>query len=51
MKYRDLIIIFLSIIFVLSLAFTISVNQNYWFLPLVLFIVIIVFFYEIWVKN
>ena len=47
MKYRDLIIIFLFIVFILSLAFTLGVNNSVWYISVILFVVLVYTFYKL----
>jgi len=51
MKYRDLIIIFMIILFFLSLGFSLGVNPFYWFIPVILFVMIIFFYYKLWIEK
>ena len=51
MKYRDLITVFLFLLFFLSLAYTLGVNNNLWFLPVILFVVSIFIFYKLWIEK
>jgi len=51
MKYRDLITIFLFLVFILSLAFTLGVNNSLWFIPVVLFIVLIFSYYKLYIEK
>gem|GEM_PF-2017116 len=48
MKYRDLITIFVSILFLLSIGYTLGVNTSVWFLPVILFAVLVVIYYKLW---
>lgn len=51
MKYRDLITIFLFIIFILSLAFALGVNKALWFIPIVLFVVLVFSYYKLYIEK
>jgi len=48
MKYRDLITIFVSILFLLSIGYTLGVNTSVWFLLVILFVVLVVIYYKLW---
>ncbi len=50
MKYRDLITIFVSIIFMLSVGYALGVAESIWFwsLPVVLLVSLIVIYYKLW---
>jgi len=50
MKYRDVILFFVSIFFLLSLAYAIGVDQRLWFLPTILFVIVIIVVYTLWIK-
>ena len=51
MKYRDIILLFISIVFILSIGFVFGVNFSYWPLSLILFIVLIVVVYKLWIEE
>lgn len=51
MKYRDLIIIFLFIVFILSLAFALGVNTSIWYVPIILFAVLIYSYYKLYIEK
>jgi len=51
MKYRDLILVFLSIIFFLSLGYSVGVDLNYWFLPVFVFIILVITIYKLWIEK
>ena len=51
MKYRDLIMFFVSIAFLLSLAFTLGVNNSFWYITVILFIFTILTFYKLWIEK
>jgi len=51
MKYRDLLTVFLSIIFILIIAFTVGVNQDIWYVPILYFFVFIYFIYKLWIGD
>ncbi len=48
MKYRDLITLFVSIFFILSLAYGIGVDNSVWFLPVILLATLAIVIYELW---
>jgi len=52
MKYRDLITIFLSMVFILALAYTVGVtDMDTWYLPVISFIVLAFFVYKLWIEK
>jgi hypothetical protein len=51
MKYRDVLILFFALLFILSLAYTIGVDKSIWFIPVILFISIILIFYKLWIEK
>jgi len=51
MKYRDLITIFLVVIFILSLAYVTAVDRSIWYVSLIIFIVMIYFTYKLWIEK
>jgi len=51
MKYRDLITVFLLIVFVLALAYTVGVDTSVWYLPVISFIVLVFFVYKLWIEK
>jgi len=51
MKYRDLLTIFLTIIFILTLAYIIGVDKSLWFIPVILFFVLFLIFYKLWIEK
>jgi len=48
MKYRDIITFFVSIFFILSLAYSLGVDNSVWFLPVILFVTLAVVIYKLW---
>jgi len=48
MKYRDIITLFVSIFFILSIAYSIGVDNSVWFLPVILFVTMAVVIYKLW---
>ncbi|EMR75680.1 hypothetical protein MBGDF03_00532 [Thermoplasmatales archaeon SCGC AB-540-F20] len=48
MKYRDLITLFVSIFFILSLIYSIGVDNSVWFLPVLLFATLVIVIYKLW---
>jgi hypothetical protein len=51
MKYRDVIMFFVSIAFLLSLGFTLGVNNSFWYITVILLILTIVTFYKLWIEK
>jgi len=51
MKYRDVVMFFISIAFLVSLAYTLGVNSSYWYITLILLILTIVLFYKLWIEK
>ena len=51
MKYRDVITFFISISFFLSLIFTLGVDSNFWYIPLLLFIILLIVLYKLWFED
>lgn len=51
MKYRDVIIFFISIAFLLSLAYTLGVTPSYWYITVILLILTILTFYKLWIEK
>lgn len=51
MKYRDLILLFVGIIFFLTLAYTLGVDQSLWYVPVLVFIALIVVVYKLWIEK
>jgi len=51
MKYRDFIILFLSILFILSLVYTIGVDIVIWPVPIVLFVILGFFVYKLYIER
>jgi len=50
MKYRDIITLFVAIFFILSLAY-LGVDTSVWFIPVILFILLIVIVYKLWIEK
>jgi len=50
MKYRDLITIFISIIFILSVGYALGVAESIWFwsLPVIFLATFVVIYYKLW---
>jgi len=48
MKYRDLITIFVSILFISSVGYAIGVEPSVWFLPVILFVTLVVIYLKLW---
>ena len=51
MKYRDVLTFFLALIFILSLAYTLGVNLSLWFIPLNLFVLLVIIIYKLWIEK
>ncbi len=51
MKYRDLITIFLIILFFLTLAYAIGVDMDMWYLPIISFVLLVFFVYKLWIEK
>ncbi len=51
MKYRDIITLFLSLIFFLSLGYAVGVDNRVWFIPVILLIVLLFFVYKLWFEK
>jgi len=51
MKYRDAIAFFMSLAFILSLAYTLGVNSSYWFIPVILFVLLVFMVYKLWIEK
>jgi hypothetical protein len=51
MKYKDVIIVFLSLIFILSLAYSLGVNLSFWILPAVFFLSLIYSYYKLYIEK
>jgi hypothetical protein len=51
MKYRDVIMFFVSIAFILSLAFTIGVNSSFWYITVILLLLTLITFYKLWIEK
>jgi hypothetical protein len=51
MKYRDIITIFLTIIFILMLAYTLGADRSLWYISLITFIVLVFIFYKLWIEK
>jgi hypothetical protein len=51
MKYRDVLMVFLSIFFICSLAYVLGVDLFFWFIPVILFVLIIYIYYKLWIEK
>ena len=51
MKYRDVITLFIGVIFILTLGYAISVNTSLWFIPTILFVLLIIIVYKLWIEE
>jgi hypothetical protein len=51
MKYRDVITFFIALPLLLSFAYTIGVDNNIWYIPLILFIIFIILIYKLWIED
>ncbi|MEM0467207.1 MAG: hypothetical protein QXL17_07810 [Candidatus Thermoplasmatota archaeon] len=48
MKYRDLITVFTSIGFFLTLGYAAGVNHLFWFLPVILGVLLVLIYLKLW---
>ena len=51
MKYRDVITFFIALALLLTFVYTVGVDKNVWFAPLILFIVFIIVVYKLWIED
>ena len=51
MKYKDVLMFLIVIIFILSLGYTLGVNNSIWFIPVILFIIILFLYYKLWIEK
>ena len=51
MKYRDVITFFIALAVLLTFGYTIGVDNNIWYIPLLLFIILIFMIYKLWIGN
>jgi hypothetical protein len=51
MKYRDVITFFIFLIFILTFAYVIGVDRTLWFIPLIFFVLLIIFIYKLWIEK
>ncbi len=51
MKYRDVITFFISIFFILSLVYVLGVDNSLWYIPIILFIILIIVVYKLWIEE
>ena len=51
MKYGDLLLLIIGIVFIMTIAYTAGVNQSIWYIPLVLLVVLIFLHYELKIKK
>jgi hypothetical protein len=51
MKYRDLITIIISIIFILSLAYVAAVDSSLWYISVIIFIIFLYISYKLWIEK
>jgi len=51
MKYRDLITIFMAIVFFLSFAYVIAVDSSFWFVSVIIFVLLVFFYYKLWIEK
>ena len=49
MKYRDIITLFVLLVFILSFAYSLGVDNSLWFLPVILFVTLIIIVYKLWI--
>ena len=51
MKYRDLITLFVSLSFVLSLAYVAGVAPSLWFVPVIFLVVLVLVVWKLWLEK
>ena len=51
MKYRDIITLFEFIIFILSLAYALGVDNSICYIPVILFVILIYTVYKLYIEN
>ena len=51
MKYRDIIMIFLSIALILSFAYTVGVNSSFWYISAILFVIAFITYYKLFIEK
>jgi len=51
MKYKEVLILFLSLIFILSLAYTLGVNLSFWVIPAILFLFLMYTYYKLYIEK
>jgi hypothetical protein len=51
MKYRDLIVLVVGILLILSLAYTVGVETKFWYLPILLFAFLLIIYYKLWYEK
>jgi hypothetical protein len=51
MKYKDVVTFLVSLIFVLSLAYSLGVNSSIWYVPAALFVLWIIIIYKLWIEK
>ena len=49
MKYRDIITLFVLLVFILSFAYSLGVDNSLWFLPVILIVTLIIIVYKLWI--
>ena len=51
MKYRDILTSFLFVLFLLTLGFALGVNPSIWYVPIIVFVILIYFVYKLWIEK
>jgi len=51
MKYKDVLMLFTFIAFILSLAYSLGVDMNIIFIPIILFVIILIIYYKLWIEK
>ncbi len=51
MKYRDLITLFVSLSFVLALAYVLGVDRSLWFVPIIFLVVLVLVVWKLWLEK
>ncbi len=51
MKYRDIILLFLAIGFILSIGYVLGVNSSHWLFPVILFALLVIVVYKLWIEK
>lgn len=51
MKYRDVITFFVALGFILSLAYYFGVDSSIWYIPVILFVFLVIIVYKLWIEK